>query len=212
MRTNRRSFCTAAGLWLVMRSAHGADVTPDATPGPFYPVEKPLDKDGDLTRIGGRTGRAQGELIELVGRVVDVRGKPIAGASVEIWHADVNGRYPHPYDSNPAQPDPGFQGYGVQATDDAGRYRFRTIKPAPYAAGGAMRTPHIHFQITAARERKVTQMFFPGEPLNEQDGILRSLSRNRESVIARVTRDAPGLAGDARLVTFDIVLPRGATA
>ena len=60
----------------------------------------------------------------------------------------------------------------MQTTDGDGRYRFKRIKPAPYSsAEGALRAPHIHFDVSGKMGRKVTQMFFGGEPLNEQDRI-----------------------------------------
>jgi len=201
--------CMAAGLGLLAPLATGAAVTPNTTLGPFYPMLKPLDSDADLTRIAGRTGRAKGELLELVGRVLDRDGASVPGASVEIWQADSRGRYTHPHDPNPAAPDTDFQGYGLQRTDDQGRYRFRTVKPAAYSFDGGMRTPHVHFQITSPRERKVTQMFFPGEPLNEQDQILRAVPRDPARLIARIDASAPGVEPGAKLVTFDIVLMRG---
>lgn len=55
------------GAW-----AHGAlEPTPFQTIGPSYPVTRPLDADADLTVIEGGTGRAEGQVIHLVGRVLD---------------------------------------------------------------------------------------------------------------------------------------------
>lgn len=193
------------GIGVVTPGLAFARVTPNATMGPFYPILKPLDQDADLTRVSGHDGRAQGELLHLIGRVLDGNGVPIVGASVEIWQADSNGRYTHPYDSNPAPLDADFQGYGIQTTDAQGRYRFRTVKPAPYG----MRTPHVHFQVTAKNERKVTQMFFPGEPLNERDGVLRGVTGDRGLLFARLESAGADLEPGSKLATFDIVLSRG---
>jgi protocatechuate 3,4-dioxygenase beta subunit len=146
------------------------------------------------------------ELLDVVGRVLDARGAPIANATVEIWQADSHGRYAHSRDRNPAATDTDFQGYGQQTTDAEGWYRFRTIKPAPYPTGFGTRTPHVHFQVTGGDERKVTQMFFPGEPLNEQDSVLRGVSRGRDRLFARIERVAAGLDSGATRATFDIVL------
>jgi len=52
--------------------------------GPFYPVIKPLERDADLTVIKGKRGRAQGQVIELMGRVVNRRGEPVRGARLEL--------------------------------------------------------------------------------------------------------------------------------
>jgi protocatechuate 3,4-dioxygenase beta subunit len=45
-------------------------VTPQEMLGPFYPEHPLPDHDFDLTRIRGHSGRAGGQVIELVGRVL----------------------------------------------------------------------------------------------------------------------------------------------
>src|SRR6266436_7770399 len=97
--------------------------TPDQILGPFYPVRKPLDQDADLTTIAGKPGRAEGQVIHVMGRVLNVAGHPVHGARVEIWQANTHGRYTHPSDTNPAPLDPHFEGFAVLTTDAAGRYR-----------------------------------------------------------------------------------------
>jgi protocatechuate 3,4-dioxygenase beta subunit len=79
--------------------------------GPFYPVIKPVDQDSDLTAIQGKPGKAKGQVIYLLGRVLNLNGKPIPGARVEIWQANSFGRYTHPGDTNPAPLDPNFEGW-----------------------------------------------------------------------------------------------------
>lgn len=82
--------------------------------GPFYPVQKPLEDDADLTRLAGHKNRAKGPLIELTGRVLDRDGKPVAAAEVQIWQANAAGRYMHHGDDNSNLPfDPDFQYYAV---------------------------------------------------------------------------------------------------
>jgi protocatechuate 3,4-dioxygenase beta subunit len=177
--------------------------------GPFYPVVKPDDQDADLTVIQGRPGTAKGQILHLRGRVFDLQGRAISGARVEIWQANAFGRYTHPGDTNAAPLDPHFEGYGVCTTDADGRYGFKTIKPAPYpAAQRWTRPPHIHFQVTSPVTRFVTQMYFPGEPLNEKDRLFNSAA-NKESLIARLTPADPADGGpDALLTEWHIVLPR----
>src|SRR6266436_4283666 len=97
--------------------------TPDQILGPFYPVRKPLDQDADLTTIAGKPGRAEGQVMHVMGRVLNVAGHPVHGARVEIWQANTHGRYTHPSDTNPAPLDPHFEGFAVLTTDAEGRYR-----------------------------------------------------------------------------------------
>jgi len=188
-------------------------LTPEQIMGPFYPVLKPLDRDSDLTRIAGKRGHAQGQVIHLIGRVLNSKGEPVQGARLEIWQANAKGRYAHPADINPAPLDPNFQGYGVQLTDAEGRYRFKTIKPAAYPINpinpANMRPPHIHFDVTGRKGRLVTQMYFPGEPLNEPDVIFKELGADKDAAIGKVLPPGKEFEADSLLVVWDIFLDRG---
>jgi len=179
--------------------------TPHVVLGPFYPVRPPSDAGADLVARDPSAASAHGQPIEIRGRVLTVAGRPIAGALVEIWHADARGRYLHPSDASDTPPDPDFRGYGVQRTDHAGRYRFRTVKPGAYHDGHEMRAPHVHFQITAPRDRLVTQLFFENEPLHHADRWFRNCRwpRSLEAPLQPAGADAPGVAFT---VTWDIVL------
>jgi len=184
--------------------------TPDQVLGPFYPLTKPVDRGGDLTRIPGKPGRAQGQIIHLMGRVFDMKGEPVAGARVEIWQANTHGRYVHESDPNPAPLDPNFEGFGMQVTDREGRYRFKTIKPYGYPTPyeGWQRPPHIHFDVTGAVDKLVTQMYFEGDPLNAKDRLLQS-SWAQEPLIARLLPPTRDVEPESLLAVWDIVIPRG---
>ena len=182
--------------------------TTDQVMGPFYPVMKPLETDADLTTVNGGAGRAEGEVIHLMGRVLDVAGNPIENATVKLWQANAKGRYAHYADRNPAPLDPNFQGFGSQTTDAEGRYRFKTIKPGAYSVGPITRTPHIHFEVIGARDRVITQMYFEGEALNESD-VLLSSAWNAETLVATVSDPTPDLEPESRIVQWDIVLGWG---
>ena len=184
--------------------------TPDQILGPFYPLEKPLDRDADLTTIKGRTGRAKGQFIHLMGRVLNVHGHPVVGARVEIWQANAQGRYTHPDDTRPVPLDPNFHGYGVQVTDKQGRYRFKTIKPGAYPAadGSWTRAPHIHFDVTGRANQFVTQMYFKGEPLNNTDRFLQSAG-NPQMLVAKLLPPTKDFEPDSLVVNWDIVLLSG---
>ena len=175
--------------------------TPRQTAGPFYPSEFPLDSDNDLVHVAGRSGIAKGVVSNVYGRIVDVHGRPISGAKVEIWQCDANTRYHHIDDRNDAQPDENFQGYGFTASDADGRYRFRTIKPVKYPG----RTPHIHFRVTGAEKMELTtQMYVRGEPGNESDRIFRSLGNLREEALAEFVASDDDSA--ALMARFDLVI------
>jgi protocatechuate 3,4-dioxygenase beta subunit len=178
--------------------------TPAVALGPFYPDRLPADQDADLTAIAGRPGRAVGQILYLTGRVLDTRGKPLPGARLELWQANSHGRYTHSGDGESSGPlDPNFQGYASLRADAEGRYRIKTIKPAPYSG----RTAHLHFNVDARGAKLTTQMFFEGERLNERDGLYRALSReDRRATTGRLLDRAPGMDADALAVAWDIVL------
>ncbi|MFN2598631.1 MAG: protocatechuate 3,4-dioxygenase [Pyrinomonadaceae bacterium] len=185
--------------------------TPSIILGPFYPQIKSAEQDADLTVLAGRQKRAEGNVVHLTGRVTNMKGEPVRGAKVSVWQANTHGRYRHQSDANPAPLDPNFQGFGTQTTDAEGRYRFKTIKPGAYPAPVVgMRAPHVHFEVEAKYDRLITQMFFPGEALNEQDHFLQFVKGPyREAVIARPAQPTGRIEADALSFVWDIVLLSG---
>lgn len=156
--------------------------TPAEIEGPFYPVLPQQDKDLDLTQIQGRSQKANGQHIEILGQVIDTGGQVVQEATVDIWQANAAGRYNHPHDSNPAPLDSNFQGWGIVKTDQQGRFRFKTVMPGAYPASqGWSRPPHIHFKVSKlGYEELVTQMYFPDQPLNAADLLLQRKSEQEQ--------------------------------
>jgi protocatechuate 3,4-dioxygenase beta subunit len=155
---------------------------------------------------------AQGQLIHVAGRVLDEDGRPVAGAIVELWQANAGGRYFHPIDQRDAPLDPDFIGNGRTRSDAAGRYGFFTIKPGAYPvpdSGRWWRPPHIHISVLGPGSlmRLVTQMYFPGDPLNAIDRILNSVpdAAARARCIAGALPPTQ-VAGDWLGYTHDLVL------
>jgi protocatechuate 3,4-dioxygenase beta subunit len=176
--------------------------TPTQTPGPFYPSELPLDSDTDLVRVRGRAASAEGRILHVFGRLLDVDGRPLGGARVEIWQCDARGVYHHPGDRH-AAPDLGFQGYGQMGVGADGKYRFRTIRPVPYPG----RTPHIHVAVSAlGRECFTTQMYEKGHPLNDGDFVLNRIPAGGRERLMVTFEPAPEIETDALKGRFDIVL------
>jgi protocatechuate 3,4-dioxygenase beta subunit len=143
------------------------------------PVERRLvQTTGDLAGYGAK--RALGQLIRLRVGVVDEDGVPLPGAVVEAWHCNAAGKYIHPNDTHDAPVDPNFYGAARMVAGDNGLVELRTIKPGAYPVpdtDGWWRPPHVHFSVWGRvwLSRLVTQMFFPGEPLNEADAILNAI-------------------------------------
>ena len=98
--------------------------TPRTIEGPLYIAGAPLSK-GEA-RLDD--GSQEGEVLFIDGQVRDISGKPVAGAVVDVWHANPLGGYSF---FDPSQPK-----YNLRRrieTDAEGRYRFRTVLPAGYA-------------------------------------------------------------------------------
>ncbi|WP_137895757.1 protocatechuate 3,4-dioxygenase [Ramlibacter sp. 2FC] len=178
----------APWVWPAAQAQGGRPLTPAQTEGPFYPVAMPEDSDYDLLRNGVRNYRL-GQPAWLEGQVSDPEGRPVRGAQVEIWQCDQAGHYHHPGDGGRA--DPAFQGFGRVTVDDQGRYRFRTLRPAPYSG----RTPHIHLKVRLGpRELLTTQVYVAGEAGNARDLLWRRLDEaGRAALTVPFTPGADGL-------------------
>jgi protocatechuate 3,4-dioxygenase, beta subunit len=147
--------------------------------GPVFSKNIALPNGFDLTNQ--HTGAPLGERIAVSGRVLDEDGRPARHTLIEIWQANSSGRYLHKKDQHDAPLDPNFSGVGQTLTDEDGRYRFVTIRPGAYPwrnHPNAWRPQHIHFSVfgPAFATRLVTQMYFPGDPLQEFDPIFNSVA------------------------------------
>jgi protocatechuate 3,4-dioxygenase beta subunit len=155
---------------------------------------------------------ALGERIIVAGEVRDEDGRPLPHTMLEIWQANAAGRYNHTRDQHDAPLDPAFSGIGRVFTDDAGAYRFITIKPGAYPWGNhanAWRPNHIHLSLFGPgyATRLITQMYFPGDPLLALDPIFLATAdeaaRNR---LVSALDMSIGQADWALGYRFDIVL------
>ena len=208
----RAALAAGAALAVPGRAvAERCQETPHQEEGPFYlnsyDRTRPVPHNRDLTAVPGATGRPEGDLISVTGRVMDPECRPVRGAMVEIWQANARGRYIHAADPNPAPKDPNFLGFGEAMTDENGIYSFKTIKPGAYPVpGGWIRPPHIHFKVHGGFfHMMVTQMYFAGEEHNRDDFLLNSISKaEQKRLIIEPTR-RPGSNGET-LYTFNIAL------
>lgn len=101
-----------------------------------------------------------GTRLVLAGAVLTTDCRPVAGALVDIWQCDDDGNYDNQ----------GYRLRGHQFADEQGRYWFETILPGLYPG----RTRHIHVKVQApGGPILTTQLYFPDEPRNAQDGIFR---------------------------------------
>jgi protocatechuate 3,4-dioxygenase beta subunit len=147
-------------------------------PGPAISAITP--EDADLTTNAGTGGEALGQRMIVTGRVLDEHGAPVPGTLVEVWQCNAAGRYIHQRDQWPAPLDPNFLGIGRCLTNQAGVYRFLTIRPGAYPwknHANAWRPAHIQFSLFGPSwaSRLVTQMYFADDPLFFQDPIYQAV-------------------------------------
>ncbi len=121
------------------------------TAGPFYTPAAP--ERNSLLEVG-----MAGTPLVVTGYVYSTDCQPIAGALLDFWQADDAGVYDNQ----------GYRLRGHQFAGADGRFELETIVPGLYPG----RTRHIHVIAQAPNQPPLTtQLYFPDEPANAQDGI-----------------------------------------
>jgi len=137
--------------------------------GPFWRANAPFCQAGDnIAR-----GNTQGTPLDVRGVVYDKHGQPLAGATVDVWHASPVGLYENQDD---AQENMNLR--GRFKTDAHGAYHFKTVRPAGYPVpthgpcGDLLRAQlrhpnrpaHLHFMVsTPGHKVLITQVFADGD-------------------------------------------------
>ena len=126
-------------------------LTASQTEGPYFKTNSP-------ERASLVTDDMQGTLLTITGQVLAQDGTPVANALLDFWQADASGAYDNS----------GYTLRGHQYTDENGNYTLTTVVPGLYPG----RTRHIHVKVQApGGPILTTQLYFPGEPRNNTDGI-----------------------------------------
>lgn len=137
--------------------------TPSTVEGPFHIPDSPEIADG-----GNMAAGAPGIPCFVSGRVLDLDGKPIAGAMLDMWQTDGEGLYEAQID--------GAEGYmrGIYHSNADGSYTVRTVVPIGYTIPmdgpigvlmnqtriSHMRPAHIHFHLAAPGYKSLTTHLF----------------------------------------------------
>jgi len=178
--------------------------------GPFHVPDAPRYDMGANICLDGK-----GETCLFEGRVVDLDGKPIEGATIDVWSDNAEGYY------DVQQPDiqPKWNNRGIFVAGADGTYSFRGIRPVSYpipddgpvgqmlkALGRHPNRPaHMHFIVTApGYETIVTHTFVEGDEWLTSDAVFGV----KASLIAAIQKNAQGDT-DWRS-TFDFVMERQA--
>lgn len=154
-----------------------AGATENTVFGPFHVADAPKRQMGDSICLDGK-----GETCLFEGRVLNLDGQPIMGATVDVWSDNADGFY------DVQQPDiqPPGNNRGVFVTGADGRYAFIGIKPVSYPIPddgpvGQMlahlgrhpyRPAHMHYLVTAPGfQRLVTHTFVGGDEYLTSDAV-----------------------------------------
>ncbi len=140
-----------------------------------------------------------GEPLRVSGTVYGSDGATaLADVEVYVYHTDAEGYYTPGTNDNS---NPRIK--ATLRTDAAGRYEFRTIRPAPYPGGGV--PAHIHFVVEGAgypEQRR--DLHFEDDPYLSQRVRTRSREAGRFGSIKSVEKGEDGVSQ----VTFDLKLRR----
>lgn len=121
-------------------------LTPPQAEGPYYTPNTP--ERNSLLEEG-----MEGEMLILIGYVLDENCQPISGAWLDFWQADTNGDYDNV----------GYTLRGHQYTDSQGRYYLETVLPGLY---NSRPIEHIHVKVQAPNGEILTsQLYFPNQPV-----------------------------------------------
>ena len=129
----------------------GDDPTLAQTEGPYFTPDSP--RRASLLEPG-----MGGQRLVVAGTVLTTDCRPVKAALLDFWQADDAGEYDNQ----------GYRLRGHQFSDADGGWRLETVVPGLYTG----RTRHIHVKVQAPDGPVLTtQLYFPGEPANERDGI-----------------------------------------
>ena len=188
-------------------------ITASQTVGPFLKIG--LVREGQEYVVPKNTNGA----LKVQGRVYDGEGKPVPDAMIEIWQANVHGKYNHPEDLSDAELVKGFNGFGRSCTDEEGCFFFVTVKPGCVAGlGNTLQAPHIAINVFARGmlKQQVTRLYFSDEiHANSEDPVLNSIddAEVRNTLVASKVNDENGipcykfnihLQGEKETAFFDV--------
>lgn len=170
-------------------------LTENNTKGPYY-------RSGAPYRAKITPPLSPGVVLVVRGRVWSYETKkPLAGAVLDIWQADANGRYDFA-DNDPSKPMKEYICRARLVTDETGYYEFETVRPGNYEASpGRMRPSHIHYWVRHAEAKElVTQLYFNDDKYNDSNDPFI-----KKSLVIETQKQTVGNAA-YELGAFDIVL------
>ena len=163
--------------------------TPSQTIGPFHRIMVPWEGGGDLVAVDDSAVLG----IRALSPPYDGAGEPVDDCVIEIWQADIHGRYAHFEDVRETPLVKGFYGFGRTVTDGRGCFEIVTVKPGHVPGpGNNVQAPHISLSIFARGllRQLATRVYFPDESAsNAKDPVLLSIADPaRQATLVAVKR------------------------
>ena len=163
--------------------------TPSQTIGPFHRIMVPWESGANLVAPEDPSA------IRIQGRLLDGAGQPVDDSVIEVWQANVHGRYAHAEDRREVPLVAGFDGFGRAITDSGGGFTIVTVKPGCVPGPGeSVQAPHISVSVFARGLLKhlVTRIYFSDETeANEKDPVLHAIedADRRGTLLAVMRKD-----------------------
>ena len=179
-------------------------ITPAVSDAENYPSQKTIIHSNKLVKPAGKSLPANGQYLVVTGRLTDENCVPISGAIIDLWQANVDGKYVYATKAELLNPYATFAGTGRATTDNLGRFTFHTLFPGAYGN----RAPHLHFRVMHEDFSPLTtEMFFFGDRRNTADKVVSGMSYSQRQQLMGDVSDITGSDGQEGLkVQFDIAL------
>jgi catechol 1,2-dioxygenase len=193
--------------------------TPRTIEGPLYVAGAPISE--GQARMDDGSELTEATVMFLEGVVRDTDGQPVAGAVVDLWHANTKGNYSF-FDQSQSE-------YNLRrriVTDAEGRYRARSIVPSGYGCAPdgptqecldllgrhGQRPAHIHFFVAAPGHRHLTtqinldgdQYLWDDFAYATREGLVGALRFVEDAAAA----EARGVQGRFAELAFDFQLQK----
>jgi hydroxyquinol 1,2-dioxygenase len=187
-----------------INNAVPAGATESTVLGPFFVQDAPLVENGSVIDLADAHS---GQPLYAEATFMDLNGRPIEGATVEVWHSDQDGNYDIQYG-----PDAALNRRARFVTGKDGRVTFWTSLPAAYPIPydgpvGQMlaatnrhpwRPAHLHYRVDAPGcKRLTTHIFVNGDQYLESDAVFGV----KKSLVDDFPERPAGIAPDGRVMT-----------
>lgn len=186
-----------------------------------YPGAVNVPHTNDLVKPTGKADDAEGQIVYLMGKVVDADCNPLPDVVVELWQPDPFSRFLIPTKGDMASPVTMFAGAGKTYTGEDGTFTFRTLFPGTlricqkrnargHCISSLERAPFFNIRITGKALRTSVSMatFFENDRRNPTDPVYKKLSSaGQQQLTLKVLPSSAGDYGSGMRTYLELVVP-----